>query len=43
VVIGIVKNLVMRNSINPKTDSINTTTEEVHKALVLVVYSLLDD
>ena len=36
----------MRNCINPKTievDSINTTTEEVHKALILVVYSLLDD
>ena len=37
---------IMRNCINPKTievDSINTTTEEVHKALILVVYSLLDD
>jgi hypothetical protein len=37
---------IMRNCINPKAievDSINTTTEEVHKALVLVVYSLLDD
>ena len=39
---------IMRNCINPKkkkmeVDSINTTTEEVHKALVLVVYSLVDD